>query len=51
LYLGRCQRSFKFNNNVDVAVLYYERLASNIRSANTANMVNHTFSHYAVCTV
>jgi len=25
----------------------YERLASNVRSANTAGTVNHTFSHYA----
>jgi len=24
----------------------YERLASNVRSANTAGTVNHTFSHY-----
>jgi len=29
------------------AVLYYERLASNVRSVNTAGTVNHTFSHYA----
>jgi len=26
---------------------YYEPLASNVRSANTAVEVNHTFSHYA----
>ena len=29
-----------------VAGLYYEPLASNVRSANTAIQVNHTFSYY-----
>ena len=32
---------------LQLAVLYYERLASNIRIANTACTVNHTFGHYA----
>jgi len=59
--LGRCQHSFKFNNNVQREIVslglftvgfkllqaYYEPLASNVRSANTAGEVDHTFSYYA----